>query len=380
MMSDELLFFGRINPKSFTRERKMPFLAMITFIINFAKRSLQLELNSFTALCDRQDTVTKQAFSKARQNLSPKVFQLLNEKLIIDFYSDNIINLFKGFRIFGIDGTTIRLPQSEELYKEYGSNVANNSVPLAKTSVLYDVLNHVAIHATLQRHYSSERNMAIENILDLCKLDDQIKNNHIGDIVIFDRGYPWIFLMFFMLNKNKHFIMRCSRTVLSEINIAAQSDLRDAIILISAFKKGRPRCSEFAQYLPQLTEDAFIKIRVLQFDLPSGEKEIIISSLLDQNQFFYNDFFALYGLRWNNEEAYKFYKNIAEIENFSGKSKITVEQDFYATIFGCNIASILMQEAQLEVEQTNNIAGKYKYSYKINRNILIGSLKNEIIA
>jgi hypothetical protein len=384
-MSEELLFLSRISKNSFIRSRKMPFHAMVVFIINFTKKSLQLELNSFANLFDSNPRITKQAFSKSRQNLSPEAFRLLNEKLVVEIYSDNEINTFKGFRVFGIDGLSLRLPASQELYQEYGSNVSQNSVPLAIASVIYDSLNHIAIHATLQPRLTSERSMAIENILALCRFDTLTKDSYAGDIILFDRGYPWLFLMLFIRHKNKHFVMRAARQFLSEVKVAVKAGVRDTIITIPAFKEGRVLYPEFAQYLPHLEKDTFIKIRVLLYDLPSGEKEIILTSLIDSDQFSYDDFFTLYGLRWQNEEAYKLYKCIAEIENFSGKSKITIEQDFYAAIFACNTASILMQEAQAEVEKErsidieNNDKDQCKYVYKINRNVLIGSMKDEIV-
>jgi hypothetical protein len=384
-MSNELRILGRINLKFFTRERKMPFPAMIVFIINLVKKSLQLELNSFTDLCNNESDITKQAFSKSRQNLSPEVFKLLNEKLVLETYSDNEIKTFQGFRVFGIDGSTIRLPSSDELYKEYGFDMKSNSVPLAKTSVLYDALNHISIHAKLQSYRTSERDMAMEHIIELCRLDELIKGDHIGDIIIFDRGYPSLFFMFFMLSKNKHFIMRCSSSFLTEVNTVVKDGWLDTVITIPAFKQGRIPSPEFTKHLPHLKQDAAMKIRILRFDLSSGEQEILVTSLIDKDVFTYGDFFTLYGMRWNSEEAYKLYKCIAEIENFSGKSKITIEQDFLATLFTCNLSSLLMQEAQTEVEQErldkieNGDANKCKYAYKINRNVLIGSIKNEIV-
>jgi len=297
LISDNLYILGRNNPKSFTRERKMPFPAIIVFIINLAKKSLQLELNSFTDLCDNKFDITKQAFSKSRQNLSPEVFKMINEKLVTEVYSDNQIKMFKGLRVFGVDGSTVRLPSSNELYKEYGSDIKNNSVPLSRISVMYDVLNHVTIHATLQPYNASERDMAIEHILELCRLDGLIKGTeHIGDLLMFDRGYPWLFLMFFMQSKNKHFAMRASSNFLSEVNAVVKAGWRDTIITINAFKDGRLLSPEFAQYLPHLKKDATIKIRILRFDLSSGEQEIILTSLIDQNQFTYGDFFMLYGM------------------------------------------------------------------------------------
>ena len=59
---------------------------------------------------------------------------------------------------------------------------------------------------------------------------------------------------------------------------------------------------------------------------------------------------------------------MAEIENFSGKSKLTIEQDFYATVLTCNVAQMLMQEVQDEINEVLD-QKKLKYKYKVNRNI-----------
>ena len=64
------------------------------------------------------------------------------------------------------------------------------------------------------------------------------------------------------------------------------------------------------------------------------------------------------------------------MENFSGKSKLTIEQDFFATVFTCNIASLLMQEAQDEMSPTEK---QKKYQYKVNKNIGFALLKDELI-
>jgi hypothetical protein len=357
-------------------------------MINFIKRSLQLELNSFTDLLENPD-VTKQAFSKARKKLSPIVFKSLNEKLIIESYSDNDITTFKGYRLLGVDGSTVRLPISDELYKEYGSDVTNNSIPLARTSIMHDVLNNITIHATLNSYHSSERDMALEHIFELCRITPLINGNYIDDILIFDRGYPSLFIIFLLMHLKKHFVMRCSKSFLAEVNAVLETGTIDTIITIPAFKQGRTPSPNFAKYLPHLKQDASVQVRITCFDLSSGEQEILISSLVNQDQFTYDDLFKLYGMRWGAEEGYKLYKCIAEIENFSGKSKLTVEQDFFATIFTCNVAGLLMQEAQTEVEQEHSEAEKpnnatvkikqRKYVYKINRNVLIGTLKNEIV-
>jgi hypothetical protein len=362
----------------------------VTLIINLTRKSLQIELYNFADFLE-VPSCTKQAFSKARKKLSAMVFHLLNAKFLEEFYSNNIIKTINGLRVIAIDGSTIKLPVSKELYEQYGSatNGTANSVPLARTSLMFDVLNNITLHATLNSYATSERGPAFEHINELIRQNNRIQEkSFIGDLLLFDRGYPSLPLMFFLSFKKINFLMRIQRNFLLETNDVIEKGLKDVIIKIPAFKDGRIINSDFKKYMPNLDKNAVIEIRVLVFELSSGQQEIIVTSLLDQELYSYDEIFKLYSLRWNIEECYKFYKSIAEIENFSGKSKLAVEQDFYSTIFTCNICAMLMQEAQDELDEAskkenqstiNGHSKKLKYEYKINRNILVGLVKNEII-
>ncbi len=300
-----------------------------------------------------------------------------------EFYSENEVKTFHGFRIFAIDGTTIRLPSDKELYKEYGYDEANKSVPLARGSLLYDVLNHMTLHACLKPLKTGERSMAFEHIDELIKQDKlNVETNFENDLLIFDRGYPSIPLMFYLNIHKKHFLMRAQKHFLSEVNSVLNSDQKDVVITIPAFKKGRDISPDFPKYLPFLDKDACLKLRVLVFDLPGGQPEILITSLVDKTKFSAEDLFKLYGFRWGEEEEYKFKKCITEIENFSGRSKLAVEQDFFATIFSCNLYALLMNEVEAELIQeraADEAREDLKYEYKVNRNVLVGIIKNEII-
>ena len=155
LLSTELLENCRINKWDFTRNRSLTFTNLTVFIINFVKKSSQLELYNFADFFG-VSSVTKQAFSSARKKLSPKVFILLNQKLLEEFYSDNIIITFKGLRLLAVDESTLRLPNDSKLRNEYGLDLANSSVPIAKISVMFDVLNQITLHSSINNYRASE--------------------------------------------------------------------------------------------------------------------------------------------------------------------------------------------------------------------------------
>jgi hypothetical protein len=369
----------KLQQQDFTRDRSLTFTNLTVFIINFVRKSLQLELYSFADFFNIS-SVSKQAFSKARKKLSPMVFSLLNQKLLEEFYTDNEFKTFKGFRILAIDGSTLRLPHSVALYDFYGTDYHDSSVPLAKISTMFDVLNHITVHGLITNYRTSERDMASDHIKYLTQINSP--NQPFEDLLIFDRGYPSLGLLFTLKAAKKHFLARIQKSFFCETNAAIKSGSRDSIIMVSLSGKKIHQNIPLNECLSNLSLNETIQIRFLILDLPNGQKEYIITSLIDQEKISPSNIFSLYGLRWNIEENYKFYKNITKIENFSGKSKMTIEQDFYATIFTCNISSILMLEAQEEVEtefRKNQDEKTLKYKYKVNRNILIGTIKNEIM-
>lgn len=343
-------------------------------MINLIRKSLQLEISSFANFVGLPD-VSKQAFSQARQKLSPEAFITLNKSLITEFYSDNEIITFKNFRVLAIDGSTLRLPKIDTLYNFFGTNHEGN-VPLANTSVLYDVLNNLNLNATLEPYFgTSEKSMAMKHFQELEDLNKNVNTQH-KDLILFDRGYLSHFLMFLLREKSKDFLFRAAATITEVIEVL-KSGNRDTVIDIVLTKEKLKHKPDLKKYAVDL-ENMSIKVRVAIYDLSSGEKEILVTSLIDQNEVNYDELFTLYAKRWGIEENYKLYKCIAEIENFSGESKLAIEQDFYATVFTCNVGSLLAQEAQDEVNLAS-VDKEIKYHYKINRNILIGTIKNEIL-
>ena len=80
--------------------------------------------------------------------------------------------------------------------------------------------------------------------------------------------------------------------------------------------------------------------------LPSGTVEILMTSLLDRDDHPAEEFATLYHLRWAQEENYKCFKCRVEVENWSGKSSLTIRQDFHAKVFTLNLTAVLTCTAQ----------------------------------
>lgn len=374
ILSENFKAAHRSTNKDFIRNYLITFPALILIILNLMRRSLQSELNNLVkVIC--VPLISKQVFSAARKKLLPQAFVELNKKLTQEFYCDNEFKTFLDYRLIVVDGSTLQLPEGDSIKEKYGTCTHKNEkegMSMARISYAYDPLNEITLDAFMRAYTACERKMVFDHILEI------LPSNCAEDLYLFDRGFPSITLIFFLLFHKKNFVMRCSTAWLAVVNQVLKSGKRDVIIEINPRMLLGEKRKDFKKRLPTVCLKSFIKIRVLIIDLSTGEKEILITSLLDKNVFEYKIFKDLYHLRWGGEENYKFHKVRVEIENFSGKSTHAIEQDFHATVFTANIRALLAKEAEGEEEQTYR--GKYKYNYKINKNISISILKDEIVA
>lgn len=258
-------------------------------------------------------------------------------------------------------------------------------MPAARVSFLYDILNGIILNTRLVPYKSDEREMAIEHFEAIQWLNIDLKSL----LVIFDRGYPSLALMYYLMRKGIHFLIRSGTGFLKEINEVLKSKKKDVIIKISPKRLSRiyKAKRKIARLYPDFDIKEDIIFRVLLIKLNTGEVEILLTSCICKATYPYNIFKELYFKRWGIEESYKFIKAI-EIENFSGKSTLAIEQDFHATVLVANSHALLLLETQQEIKDSQQvIEGEYscyknkkrKYEYCVNKRVSIEGLKNEFV-
>lgn len=329
----------------------MDFLSLITFILNLTKKTLQIELDDFFQVVkDTETRVTKQAFSKARQKISPVAFSMLFEQLVQLFYTATDLKTYKGYRLSAIDGSTLELKNTAELPTAFGyAENGVSQIARARISCLYDLENDIMIDALIGHYDNDERKFAIKHIKKLQEYGLQ------NDLILLDRGYPSREMIAFFKKSGIDFLMRVSTSFLKEVNQV----------------KGRDKVVEFSYQGEQY------KIRVIKVILETGEEEILICSILDKS-FRYKDFKKLYFKRWGIETKYNVVKHKLQIENFTGEKAITVEQDFYASMYLSNMAALAKIQSDEKIQERNK-EKNLKHEYQTNTNILIGKLKDRLV-
>jgi hypothetical protein len=243
------------------------------------------------------------------------------------------------------------LPMEPKLTAHYGTTGRGSTSPTARGSVLYDVLNKVVVDAQLAPISCGERTLA-ERHLDALSIVGQQKR----ELVLFDRGYPSVALIKKCQQQSVNFVMRVRRKFNNDIDAQTKADG-----CVRLHDEGGPS----------------IKLRVIKFMLDSGEQETLITDVWDKRMGV-KAFKKLYFMRWGIELEYDEVKNKLEIENFTRRSVQAIEQDFYATMYLTNAASVACWEAQYSAD-SQRAEKENKYDYQINVNHTVGVLKDRLI-
>lgn len=306
--------------------------------------------------------VTQSAFSQARIKIKPSAFIELNRDCVKHFYSKYQVKKWLGFRLIAIDGSEVFLPKTKETidnFGEYTTNFMKKTVVLARMSKAYDVLNKLSIDAKLVNRKIGEHTLAKQHLVHCGR----------GDLVLLDRGYPSYDLFKNILASGNHF---CARVAISTWGAAKRLIRSGENEIIAEIKPGRELQMK---YKKEGIDVKPIKCRFICVELSYGEKEVLITSLLDAEKYPHSIFKGLYHLRWDIEESYKKDKHRLELENFSGKTIIAIYQDFYATMLLGNLTSILSSGLDDRIARKKN---KTKYNYQLNFTTALAKVKEAL--
>lgn len=343
---------SRSKPTYFTREgkNKLDFISTILFMLNFVKKSFQIELNDFFKLMgNKGESISKQGFSEARKKIKPEAFIKLFDTIVYWFYQENPCKTFMGFRIFAIDASILEIHNSKRLKEAFGV-AKGSSIELARAmaSCIYDIGNNLIVKAIITKCTDSERSVAIKLIESYKELRSD------NDLFLFDRGYPSIDFFIYLMEANIQFIVR---TPINYYKSALKPGVADQMFELK--KKGET-----------------VRLRAVRFTLESGEEEFLLTNIMGELGI--QEFKTLYFKRWGIETKFNELKNRLYIQKFTGDTPLSVEQDFYATMFLANMASLVKREAD-EIIDKEQKGKNLKYKYTVNYNILIGNLKNHLI-
>lgn len=335
----------RLKPTAFTRHRKLFAAIIVTMLLRRIAQPLQLEIDTYFAL-HGEEPVSKQAFSKARANLNPMFVRSFADDLSVLHAQDEDAPKYLGMRLIAMDGTDIALENSTELKAYFGCSGSKKDAATALGSLAYGPLDNAIYDCQIAPYAKDERDLAKLHIARLKELKLE------GSLLLFDRWYPSAEFISYTLNAGFSFVMR----VREKWNLDADAIKKDDWITLSHNGQN-------------------IRIRVIKVKLQSDEVETLLTNL-DEKQLPYKDVADLYFKRWEIETAFDLLKSKLQLENFSGKTVVSVLQDFYATVFLGDFAMICAAEANTLIENADSDKN-LKYHRKSSQNRTIAKLRNQ---
>ena len=372
--NDYKYWYGR---KAFTRVRKWTFMDYVIFILGNKGRSSAIEIEEYVE--DRWDDeskiISKQALSKQRLKIKPKIFKDMNIDFIRDvFNSSEFKHDFKDYTILLVDGSDFQLPNIKITKEEF--NVASDTIvytqsPSVKASMLIDAKYNFVVDVILGDYKSNERELVKKHIYNI---EDKI--NLEKTLIIFDRGYISLELMLFLENKGIKYLFRSNGRYYQNEILTMKS--RDEIVQLE-INSNRTQNIKDKKIKKQALNMEYYQTRISKPLLGNGVTEILFTNIT-QAEADIHKLKELYKMRWEIELNYEKIKNKLRIENFSGKRRTIIEQDFYSQIYIFNLQMAIQNNAQKELEQENKeLREKYNKEKRPNTNLGIGRIKNKII-
>jgi hypothetical protein len=363
----------RMRPQDFTRERQLTFPVLMLFLLQQTVKSIQRHVHEFLdelAHGELFEPVTTGAVTHARAKLRAGAFSELNQDCVLPviYGPEHAIQRWRGHRLVGLDSSLVRLPDSAELGQAFGWKEATNQkgatgtrYPEARLSVVYDLLNRVGLDARLEPSTLGEVALASQQLAHLQP----------GDVEINDRGFTGYVYLARVRQQQAHFVARCSQgsflpaQELFRRRRASQSQ----IVRLLAPPDQKAECQRLGLPLE-------MKVRLVSLRLPTGELEVLATSLLAQADHPTEEFLTVYHWRWGHETFHLMLKGRLELENFSGRTEAAVRQDVQAAVLLANLESVLSEPAQAAL---NEAGAPEVQPRRINRANAYHALKDQVL-
>lgn len=206
------------------------------------------------------------------------------------------------------------------------------------------------------------------------QIDMWLEEARYSAVLMLDRGYPSIPLFLRLNEQGQKYVVRLGSTYFK----AERKNMKnnDETVDIAITKSRLQNYKGTSDYDMMVAADS-LPLRLVKFTLPSGKVECLATNL-PESEFSTDEITSLYPYRWGIETAFDSLKNKLSIENFTGTTPVMIEQDIFASIYICNLASDMIADAQSQIN-ADGLYSDYKHKMAVNRAFAIGVLKDMLI-
>lgn len=289
------------------------------------------------------DAVAKSALSQARKRLGEEPLAYLFAVTAAAWATASADrHRWQGLSLYGVDGTTLRVPDTPENWEGFGGQSSNGE----RAGSAYPTVRVFAVMA-LRSHLLSAVRFADYKTGELTLADDVWEELPDNSLLIGDRN----FLVARMLNavttsgQNRHWLTRAkSRTRLRTIKRFGRNDRLVEIELSDQTRRKYPE-------LPALWQARAITYKRRGFDAVT-----LLTSLVDSELYPPAEIVALYHERWEIELGYDEIKThmLERQEAIRSRTPDGVRQELWGIMLAYNLVRVEMERAadDADVEPT----------------------------
>jgi hypothetical protein len=281
-------------------------------------------------------SMAKSAVSQARARLGKEPLKWLFERCSETWgHRSARRHAWRGLALYGVDGTTIRVPDSPDNRKEFGGQWSGekkgmSGYPLVRAVVLMALRSHLLVAANIGP-YGDERPMAKEL---WPKLPDD-------SLAVLDRNFlaAGILIPIASSGKNRHWLTRATkRSTWSVLKRLGRGDELIEMQVSSEAKKANPE-------LPSKWQARAIRYRRQGFP-----EQTLLTSLIDAKAYPADELRELYHERWEIELGFDEVKTdmLDRQEAIRSRTPDGVLQELWAVALAYNLVRLEMEQVAAE--------------------------------
>ena len=366
--------FSKQPEKDFTRNRKLPFPKLVSFLLAMEGGTLTTEL--LKRFGCSLDTASASAFVQQRSKLAPETFPSLFDLFV---RKTQPIKLYKGFRLLATDGSDIQIPNNpEHTASHYHGANGQASYNILHLDAIYDLLQCTYQDASL----AGDRDANERSVL--CQMVD--RSSIPNALMIADRGYESYNVMAHIQQKGWKFLIRIqdtanSRGIAAGLNLP-DSDQFDMFVDMTLTTKQTNEVKKLLQnknlykhlhkdfdYLPKTNRKhdpaVFFKLpfRIVRFNISEYTYETVVTNL-DTVAFPPSELKKLYAMRWGIETSFRELKYTIGLLHFHAKKVEHIYQEVFARLIMYNFTELI-------TSPVISHKADCKYAYKANFTVAV---------
>lgn len=324
------------------RRRRLPADRMVWLVIGMAlmrDRSIAevvRQLDLALPAADGTRSVAPSAVAQARARVGPDPIQWLFHRTSPEWgLRSASTDPWRGLSLFGVDGTTLRVPDSDENREHFGSPKCSRGeagYPQVRMVSLMALRSHLLVDASFGPYGTDERRYAE-------RLWKSVPDN---SLVLIDRAYLQANVLVPLQRDgtNRHWMTRAkSNSKWITLKTLGKGDYLVEMAVSSEARRKDPT-------LPKT-----FQARAVRYQRKGYRPSIVLTSLLDPKLYPVDELRVLYHERWEIELGYGEVKTemLQRLETIRSKSPDAVEQELWGLLIAYNLIRLEMERIADEI-------------------------------